>query len=222
MEEIYYAAISRGIPGEVIIYLLNKSSGNELPLPSSLKSKLLIEGYLTESMELTDKAYDVLACIHTKVKAKRFKAFWDSYPVTDKHGFFPKTRFLRGDKDQAIKWYELSLLNIEEDELIRALQRFVFDLTEDKTRNNLATAPPLWKFLMNRIYERYRDQAYQGRHSDQEFEGYESEEASYFVRPQTESTSWGVEVGQNSHDSGDELQWEVYTLGTNQEDYTGE
>lgn len=98
----------------------------------------------TSGMRLSPKGRELLSTImglknRTVIAENNFKfqEFWDTFPTTDKHGMWLKTRSLKSDKSNSEKKYKEAIRGgVTHEEIMRALKWEISDRRKNSMTNN--------------------------------------------------------------------------------------
>lgn len=102
----------------------------------------------------------ILKTIGKKPKTKKlvnsdFDSFWNTFPATDKHGMWLRTRSLRSDRERSKDKYMLAIKNgVKHEDLIKALKWEINDRkTNSITSNRLSYMKASSTWLSQKEYE---------------------------------------------------------------------
>jgi len=122
-------------------------------------SKLLLLEYITEDGDLTPKGKDLIEKFLSENKinslsSKEFDSWWEAFPISDEHGFFPMTRPLRVKKEECRILFNQVLKNgITLEKLLTALDREVTTKRVRSIENNeMKYMPNSLNYLQGQYY----------------------------------------------------------------------
>ncbi len=135
------------------VFLMNLHSGaswDESAFPTD-KAKLLLFEYINESNQVTGKTVELLEKLLSENKVSswnsiNFDEWWNKYPISDEHSFFPMTRPLRVRKEECRILFNKVIKNgISLHDLLSALDK------EVTTRRNRSIDSNEMKYMTNSL-----------------------------------------------------------------------